>query len=204
MAGFTYTVTQAGAKATSAVPSGWTTSATCWIIKRAACADPGVTLIEAWWRWSSWRGCHGHASFTAWNQRGPRACAGGVDAGRSAVRQERGRRLNGQVRFQLTTSIDATCALSVTGTAWVVDAVDADPATDSVEGRCNATPSARSLEACRSARDEAGAGTAVSADQSSIVFGVAWIALCPCPPERSISKSPQRIPHGAPSTQAAA
>ncbi|MFO1228086.1 type IV pilin protein [Roseateles sp.] len=34
MAGFTYTVTQAGAKATSAVPSGWTTSATCWIIKK--------------------------------------------------------------------------------------------------------------------------------------------------------------------------
>jgi type IV pilus assembly protein PilE len=34
MAGFTYTVTQAGAKATSAVPSGWTTSATCWITKK--------------------------------------------------------------------------------------------------------------------------------------------------------------------------
>ena len=34
MAGFTYTVTQAGAKATSAVPSGWTTSATCWNIKK--------------------------------------------------------------------------------------------------------------------------------------------------------------------------
>lgn len=34
MTGFTYTVTQAGAKATSAVPSGWTSSATCWITKK--------------------------------------------------------------------------------------------------------------------------------------------------------------------------
>jgi len=34
MSGFTYTVNQAGAKATPAVPSGWTTSATCWITKK--------------------------------------------------------------------------------------------------------------------------------------------------------------------------
>ncbi|WP_310263284.1 type IV pilin protein [Roseateles saccharophilus] len=34
MAGFTYTVTQAGAKATTAVPTGWTTSTTCWVAKK--------------------------------------------------------------------------------------------------------------------------------------------------------------------------
>ena len=34
MAGFTYTVTQAGAKATTAVPAGWTSSATCWVAKK--------------------------------------------------------------------------------------------------------------------------------------------------------------------------
>ena len=34
VAGFTYTVNQAGAKATTAVPSGWTTSATCWMTKK--------------------------------------------------------------------------------------------------------------------------------------------------------------------------
>lgn len=34
MAGFTYTVNQAGAKATTAAPSGWTTSATCWMTKK--------------------------------------------------------------------------------------------------------------------------------------------------------------------------
>ena len=31
MSGFTYTVNQAGVKATTAVPSGWTTSTTCWV-----------------------------------------------------------------------------------------------------------------------------------------------------------------------------
>lgn len=34
MAGFTYTINQAGAKTTSAAPSGWTTSANCWVNKK--------------------------------------------------------------------------------------------------------------------------------------------------------------------------
>ena len=34
MAGFTYTVNQASAKTTSAVPTGWTASATCWVTKK--------------------------------------------------------------------------------------------------------------------------------------------------------------------------
>lgn len=34
MAGFTYTVNQAGAKATTAVPAGWTSSATCWVARK--------------------------------------------------------------------------------------------------------------------------------------------------------------------------
>jgi type IV pilus assembly protein PilE len=34
MAGFTYTVTQAGAKATTALPTGWTTSSSCWVVKK--------------------------------------------------------------------------------------------------------------------------------------------------------------------------
>ncbi|MDP2827758.1 MAG: type IV pilin protein [Sulfuricellaceae bacterium] len=34
MAGFTYTITEANVKATSAVPTGWTTSATCWVTKK--------------------------------------------------------------------------------------------------------------------------------------------------------------------------
>jgi type IV pilus assembly protein PilE len=34
MTGFTYTVTQTGAKATTAVPSGWTSSTSCWVTKK--------------------------------------------------------------------------------------------------------------------------------------------------------------------------
>ncbi|MBX9964565.1 MAG: prepilin-type N-terminal cleavage/methylation domain-containing protein [Burkholderiales bacterium] len=32
--GFTYTITEANVRATTAVPTGWTTSATCWVIKK--------------------------------------------------------------------------------------------------------------------------------------------------------------------------
>lgn len=32
--GFTYTVNQTGDKATTAVPSGWTTSTNCWVVKK--------------------------------------------------------------------------------------------------------------------------------------------------------------------------
>lgn len=34
MSGFTFTVNQANARATTAVPSGWTTSANCWIVRK--------------------------------------------------------------------------------------------------------------------------------------------------------------------------
>lgn len=45
---------------------------------------------------------------------------------------------NAQVRFQLTSSVTAACALSATGTSWVVDLVDA--ADDSVAGKCDQAP----------------------------------------------------------------
>ena len=32
--GFTFTVNEANARATTAVPSGWTTSATCWVSRK--------------------------------------------------------------------------------------------------------------------------------------------------------------------------
>lgn len=34
MAGFTYTVNEANAKATTGAPAGWTTNATCWVLRR--------------------------------------------------------------------------------------------------------------------------------------------------------------------------
>ena len=35
MTGFAYTIDQSNAKATTSVPSGWTSSATCWVIKKS-------------------------------------------------------------------------------------------------------------------------------------------------------------------------
>lgn len=32
--GFTYTITEANVRATTAVPTGWTTSTTCWVVKK--------------------------------------------------------------------------------------------------------------------------------------------------------------------------
>lgn len=34
MAGFTYTIDQANAKATTSVPSGWTSNANCWVLRK--------------------------------------------------------------------------------------------------------------------------------------------------------------------------
>jgi len=34
MAGFTYTINEQNAKATTSVPAGWTASATCWVTKK--------------------------------------------------------------------------------------------------------------------------------------------------------------------------
>jgi type IV pilus assembly protein PilE len=34
MTGFTYTINQANAKATTSVPSGWTSSSSCWVLRR--------------------------------------------------------------------------------------------------------------------------------------------------------------------------
>jgi type IV pilus assembly protein PilE len=35
MTGFTYTITEANVRATAAVPSGWTASATCWVSRKS-------------------------------------------------------------------------------------------------------------------------------------------------------------------------
>lgn len=37
MSGFTFTVNQTGVRATSAVPSGWTTNADCWVTSKGGC-----------------------------------------------------------------------------------------------------------------------------------------------------------------------
>ncbi|RZI92100.1 MAG: prepilin-type N-terminal cleavage/methylation domain-containing protein, partial [Rubrivivax sp.] len=99
-----------------------------------------------------------------------RATAEGVLAGLQYARSEATTR-NAQVRFQLTTSLDASCARSINSSNWVVDMVDADPA-DSVVNRCNAAPSdtvAPSILQIRSAT-ETGSRVTVAAGASQIIF----------------------------------
>lgn len=102
-----------------------------------------------------------------------RSTAEGLLAGLQYARSEATTR-NTQVRFQLTTSLDADCARSTTSTNWIVDVVDTNVAAnvDSVVGQCNATPSdtvAPSILQVRAA-SETGSGVAVNADANQVIF----------------------------------
>lgn len=100
-----------------------------------------------------------------------RATAESLLAGLQYARSEATTR-NTQVRFQLTTSVDANCQRSDSGASWVVDVVDADANSDSVEQRCNTAPSdtvAPSILQLRAAT-EAGGNVIVSADADQVVF----------------------------------
>lgn len=111
-------------------------------------------------------------SFSAWIAGTRiRATAEGMLAGLQYAKSEATTR-NTQVRFQLTTTLDGTCARTTSAANWVVDLVDADPDTDSVENRCNAAPSDTtppSILQVRSAT-ETGAGIVVNAGASQVVF----------------------------------
>ncbi|MDR7269013.1 type IV fimbrial biogenesis protein FimT [Pelomonas saccharophila] len=99
-----------------------------------------------------------------------RSTAESMLAGLQYARSEATTR-NTQVRFQLTTSLDATCALSTSSANWLVDVVTTD-ANDSVETRCNATPSdtvAPTILQVRAAA-ETGSGIVVAAGSSQIIF----------------------------------
>jgi type IV fimbrial biogenesis protein FimT len=90
---------------------------------------------------------------------------------------------NTQVRFQLTTSVDASCAWSVNGTSWVVDVVDTDAAKDSVEGKCDTPASDSNPPSILQVRsgNEATGSTKVSADSATVVFNGLG-RLSPTPP----------------------
>ncbi len=79
---------------------------------------------------------------------------------------------NTQVRFQLTTSIGADCKRSTTGRSWVVDVVDADRDTDSVEDQCNSTPDGAAPPSILQLRaaTETGNNVAVNADAEQVIF----------------------------------
>ncbi|MFG6463585.1 GspH/FimT family pseudopilin [Roseateles sp. DXS20W] len=100
-----------------------------------------------------------------------RSTAEGLLAGLQYAKSEATTR-NTQVRFQLTTSLGADCKRSTTGGNWVVDVVDADADTDSVEGQCNSTPdgtAAPSILQLRAA-SETGSNVSVSAEADQIIF----------------------------------
>lgn len=75
----------------------------------------------------------GLPAFVNWMQNAQiRTAAEGLRDGLQLARAEAVRR-NTPVRFQLTTSLDSSCAVSRTGTNWVVSL-------NSAAGRCDATP----------------------------------------------------------------
>ncbi|WP_457420850.1 pilus assembly FimT family protein [Roseateles sp. P5_E7] len=111
-------------------------------------------------------------SFSAWiTGTRIRATAEGLLSGLQLAKSEATTR-NTQVRFQLTTSLDANCRRTTTSANWVVDVVDANAAADSVEGQCNAAPSdtvAPSILQLRAAT-ETGSGALVNAGADQIIF----------------------------------
>ena len=122
----------------------------------------------------------GAPSFSLWLQNSRiRTTAESIMAGLQYAKSEATAR-NALVRFQLTTSVGADCAISTTGTSWVVDVVDA--VNDSVVGQCNAAPSdtvAPSILQTRSGNDGSGR-SAVQATAAEMVFnGLARLTPAP-------------------------
>jgi len=122
----------------------------------------------------------GAPSFSLWLQNSRiRTTAESIMAGLQYTKSEATAR-NALVRFQLTTSVGADCAISTTGTSWVVDVVDA--VDDSVVGKCNAAPSdtvAPSILQTRSGNDGSGS-SAVQATAAEMVFnGLARLSPAP-------------------------
>lgn len=78
---------------------------------------------------------------------------------------------NARVRFQFTTSLDSTCALSATGTNWVVN-LDPNATPDEVVGLCDseASDTVAPFLLQRRAAVEGGGGTSTTASASTIVF----------------------------------
>ncbi|MDC8771585.1 GspH/FimT family pseudopilin [Roseateles albus] len=124
----------------------------------------------------------GAPAFSTWLQNTRiRTTAESIVSGLQYAKSEATTR-NTTVRFQLTSSVDATCVLSLNGTSWVVDLADAGAANDSVEGSCNSAPSDTVQPAIlqtRAGRDGSG-NTTVTASASNVIFnGLGRLAPAP-------------------------
>lgn len=79
---------------------------------------------------------------------------------------------NARVRFQLTSSLDGSCAPSTNGANWVVN-LDPNANPDEVTGLCDAAPSDQAAPFILQSRPAAagtGTSTQVTATQASLVF----------------------------------
>ncbi|MBT9495135.1 MAG: GspH/FimT family pseudopilin [Paucibacter sp.] len=124
-------------------------------------------------------------SFSTWLQNSRiRLTADSIVAGLQYAKSEATAR-NTAVRFQLTSTADADCAISTTGTSWVVHLVDPASLVDEVSTHCadalSDTTEPRLLQ-IRSAKD--GSGTsAVEAAQSALTFnGLGRLTPAPLAP----------------------
>jgi len=114
-------------------------------------------------------------SFTTWIQNAQiRTATDATLAGLQLARAEAIRR-NTSVRFQLTTTLDSSCAMSTSGTNWVVSLDDPSGACDSA---ASDTTAPRIIQT--RAAQEGSRNAAITADQASIVYN-ALGRLTPAP-----------------------
>ncbi len=111
-------------------------------------------------------------SFSNWLQNSRiRNTATSLSAGIQLAKAEAVAR-NTAVRFQLTTSLTNDCALSTSGTNWVINVIGANTAADSVANRCATAPSdtvAPRILHTKPSKDGNGS-VQVAANSSSVAF----------------------------------
>jgi type IV fimbrial biogenesis protein FimT len=123
-------------------------------------------------------------SFSTWLQNSRiRLTADSIVDGLQYAKSEATAR-NTAVRFQLTSTADAGCAISTSGTSWVVHMVDPASLTDEVSTHCadalSDTVEPRLLQT-RTAKDGSGSSV-VAATQSALTFNGLG-RLVPAPPQ---------------------
>ncbi len=110
-------------------------------------------------------------AFSAWIQSTRiRNTAGDIFAGIQRAKAEAVQR-NIQARFQLTTNLGANCALSTSGTAWVINQINAATPTQNAANKCNlAIDSAATTPRLLAVRAPDTSNVVVAASQTDMVF----------------------------------
>jgi type IV fimbrial biogenesis protein FimT len=180
MAGFEYTVNESGIRATNAVPTakGWTrpTSSCGWVAQlNTRHARPprqgGVTLIELMVGLTilAFLLMSAAPAFSDWIRNAQiRSASESILNGLQQARTEAVRR-NTTVRFQLTDTLDNSCALSATGKNWVVNM----NAGTSPAGKCaaDASDTADPFLLQKSTAGSSAAPVTITSDSPAIAIG---------------------------------